>query len=334
MTGQPKWVLNIPPVKCPSDMTRIPQTILDDWRTYVGSIEPSDGDYEDWVETACRLHYGLKHLPNPLVRIPHVWQGDDGKLCGLPHYGMVMKYPTIDQIREPGDADRYQLDPCVRMLMHRHTISCSTSPEDTENAFSQLLLQGVTRFKVKYMHSQKKLPLLDLDGTDVKKLCQQVYDWLEWETVHAEDDPHALLVQERVRMEYEYRMFMVGDTPVTGAGCLEDHTPLDNSERFDPWMEKTRNRGGLERRFGLTERYRGFARRCGRLLADRGYEAYTLDLCLIDGSVSVIELNGLMNAGLYACNMDALLSAVARHPEQMIPKSLKLDQEEGNIGND
>lgn len=325
MTGQPKWVLNIPPVKCPSDMTRIPQPLLDDWKNHIGSIEPSDGDYEDWVETACRLHYGLKHLPDPLVRIPHVWNGDDGTLCGLSHYGMVMKYPTIDQIGEPGNADRYQFDPNVRMLMHRRSVSCSVSPEDVEGAFSRLVEQGVSGFKVKYMHSQKTLPLLDLNGTDVRTLSQRVSDWLGWETVHAEEDSHALLVQERVRMEYEYRMFMVGDAPATGAGCLEDHTPLDNTGRFDPWMERIRNGGEVEKREDVVEQYHDFAVRCGRLLAGQGYEAYTLDLCMIDGEVSVIELNGLMNAGLYACDMDELLSAVARHPEQMIPKSLKLD---------
>lgn len=125
-----------------------PPPLLDNWRNHIGSIEPSDGDYEDWVETACRLHYGLKHLPDPLVRIPHVWKGDDGTLCGLPHYGMVMKYPTIDQIGEPGNANGYQFDPNVRMLLHRRSVSCSISPEDVERAFSQLAEQGVSGFKV------------------------------------------------------------------------------------------------------------------------------------------------------------------------------------------
>lgn len=64
----------------------------------------------------------------------------------------------------------------------------------------------------------------------------------------------------------------------------------------------------------LGEDYREAAVRFGRALAGNGYGAYVLDLCLIDGEVSIIELNGMMNAGLFALDMDALTRAMRARP--------------------
>ena len=60
----------------------------------------------------------------------------------------------------------------------------------------------------------------------------------------------------------------------------------------------------------------------GRALAGDGYGAYVLDLCLIDGEVSIVELNGMMNAGLFALDMDALTRAMRARPGQFVPASL------------
>ena len=72
----------------------------------------------------------------------------------------------------------------------------------------------------------------------------------------------------------------------------------------------------------LAERYREAAVRFGRALAGNGYGAYVLDLCLIDGEVSIVELNGMMNAGLFALDMDALTRAMRARPGQFVPVSL------------
>ena len=53
-----------------------------------------------------------------------------------------------------------------------------------------------------------------------------------------------------------------------------------------------------------------------------GYGAYTLDLCLIKGEVSIVELNGLMNAGLFALNMNDLTSALRVNWKQCLPPVL------------
>lgn len=57
-------------------------------------------------------------------------------------------------------------------------------------------------------------------------------------------------------------------------------------------------------------------------LAGNGYGAYVLDLCLIGGEPAVVELNGMMNAGLFALDMDALTRAMRARPRDFIPVSL------------
>lgn len=48
-----------------------------------------------------------------------------------------------------------------------------------------------------------------------------------------------------------------------------------------------------------------------------------MDLATIDGMPCIIELNRMNNAGLYALDMDALSTAVNRHPEQFTPETLQ-----------
>lgn len=117
---------------------------------------------------------------------------------------------------------------------------------------------------------------------------------------------------------------MVGDEPVCGAGNIGVLTPVDNEAVFDPKMQRTRadmDRSTVERRPDLAERYREAAVRFGRALAGDGYGAYVLDLCLIDGEVSIVELNGMMNAGLFALDMDALTRAMRVRPDRFVPVS-------------
>lgn len=95
--------------------------------------------------------------------------------------------------------------------------------------------------------------------------------------------------------------------------------------RFDPQMQKHRDDTtvkNVELRPELAERYREFATRAGRMFAHCGYGAYTLDLCLINGEVSIVELNGLMNSGLFALNMNDLTSALRVNWKQCLPPML------------
>lgn len=323
------WVVSIVPVKCPDDLAGVPDGYIRAWEEHVGPVGPAGGDREDWIEMCARLYWGVRNLgDDAIVRVHGRWRGDDGSLAGLPHIGHVLAHcRTPDQVADSSLAARYRLNPMVRGLMHRPSETCSIDPPDVRAAFARLVDRGVASFLVKYAVREKARPNLPLDGTDPDALADRVAGWLaeDWESMRAEGVPDALLVQKRVCMEYEYRMFMVGDEPVCGAGNIGVLTPVDNEARFDPKMQRTRadmDRSTVERRPDLAERYRVAAVRFGRALAGDGYGAYALDLCLIDGEVSIVELNGMMNAGLFALDMDALTRAMRARPDRFVPVSL------------
>ena len=136
-----------------------------------------------------------------------------------------------------------------------------------------------------------------------------------------EGEPDAVLVQQRVRMRYEYRMQVIGGEPVCGAGCVERYTPADNTgERYDPRMEETRNDGRIESHPDIARLYEAFALETAHAIRGEVEGPYVMDLYLDDaGQPHVIELNPQSNSGLYALDMDALLTAIRDNPEQFMP---------------
>lgn len=140
---------------------------------------------------------------------------------------------------------------------------------------------------------------------------------LEWSIMHLEgiDQPY-FSVQGLIRPTSEYRMFMVNDEPVTGAGCIESLTPVENSNRFDFKIERIRNSGEIEDRPVLVARYRMFAESFGKKLRNEvgSVPAYSLDLChdANTGDIVPIELNPPLNLGRYASCVDSWIKAVDR----------------------
>lgn len=61
MTDRKPWVISVPPVKCPDDMTGIPNYYIQIWEKYVGKVKPEGGDREDWIETCSRLYWGVRN---------------------------------------------------------------------------------------------------------------------------------------------------------------------------------------------------------------------------------------------------------------------------------
>ena len=231
MTDRKPWVISILPVKCPDDMTGIPNYYIQIWEKYVGKVKPEGGDREDWIETCYRLYWGVRNLgEDAIVRVHGKTDLDSKRLIGLPHFGQVLNMPPIDQYADPSHADRYAINPNVRMLMHRKTKLSSIYEDDIKHAFASLIKDGVSSFFIKFMNQAKLLPNLKISGTNLDELEQQVQEWGGWAFVRADDDPNALLIQENVDIQYEYRMFMVGNQPVCGAGniglttCIRDST--------------------------------------------------------------------------------------------------------------
>lgn len=128
----------------------------------------------------------------------------------------------------------------------------------------------------------------------------------------AVDRPGGLLVQPYVHMRYEYRIFVVNHELVTGAGCVEHHTPLDCRDLFDPAMEEHRGDGIVVDAPQVLNQHLRFADEFVKDWQDEHHEhgMYVLDVALNEKDETVaIELNALPNAGLYASDVYALFRA-------------------------
>ena len=113
-------------------------------------------------------------------------------------------------------------------------------------------------------------------------------------------------------MEFETRFFVVDGVPVTGAGCVESHTPLDCEDRFDPKMERIRGDGLIVSRADVMADHLAFAEVVAAEFAAVGVRHFTLDVAAgVDGPL-VVELNSLLNSGLYASQPAAVIAALDR----------------------
>ena len=324
-----QWVICIAPVPYPG--VPAPEPWLRAWRRFV---DPAltvtvDADREDWLEQAARLEAAIRLLGDTVIvrvygRRPVRLDGtpvEESSLVGLPHYGCVLSVPTSDYLAEHGNASRYHLSPTVRSLMRRRTRLVPVDAHAVERAVRELDAHSPLGVTVKYVRREKTLPLIRLAHGE----SFDADEWLGWESVRFDHDPDGVLVQETKRMEYEYRMFIVDGEPVCGAGCVEANTPVDNQAMFDPMMQRIRNITPVEAREDIAEQYRRFATQAAHLIREEGVitSTYVMDMAMIDGQPGIIELNGFANAGLYALDMTALLTAVRNHPEQFTPHALE-----------
>lgn len=327
------WLIDINPRECPPDVMDTPEAYRAAWERHVGEAVPGDGDPEDWREQAARLEAAVRVLPDPHVRVAgRPYEGPDPMT--LAHYGTVMLRPYMDQLSlPPSNADRYDLMPSLRPYLGRDARSVACDGDMIDTAVHGMLDRhpgsGVV---VKFMLRDKRLPLafIDPDGTFMQsdeyggrpeRIPFAAWRWAGYDLALFEGEPDAVLVQQKTRMRYEYRIHVIGGQPACGAGCVERFTPADNTgERYDPRMEETRNNGRIESHPDIARLYEAFAHEVAHAIRDEVSGPYVIDLYLDDaGRPHVIELNGQSNSGLYALDMDALLTAVGDNPAQFMP---------------
>lgn len=252
----------------------------------------------------------------------------------LAHYGVVRIRPYMDQLTLPAsNVDRWDLMPALRPFLGRDARSVACDGDMIDAAARGMLDRhpgaGVV---AKFMLREKRLPLafIDPDGTFMQtdeyggtpeRIPFAAWRWAGYDLALFEGEPDAVLVQQKARMRYEYRVQVIGGKPVCGAGCIERFTPADNrGDRYDPRMEETRNNGRIESHPGIARLYEAFAHEAAHAIRGEVEGPYVMDLYLDDaGRPHVIELNPQSNSGLYALDMDALLTAVGDNPEQFMP---------------
>ena len=180
---------------------------------------------------------------------------------------------------------------------------------------------------VKQVYPGKVLPLLTYDLDDQFEATQGdglFMNDVGFHFARFEGDPAALLVQEKITMTHETRFFVISGKVVTGAACIEDHTPQNcGAHMLPPEWEIARNSGqrdarDLEARTATATQLWDFAQQVADEISQEAPEldCYVVDLALNDnGKPLVIELNPAANSGLYAINAALLLNAIITYAE-------------------
>lgn len=145
--------------------------------------------------------------------------------------------------------------------------------------------------------------------------------WSEmgWTLEHLDDVQGAFLVQQEVPMRCEYRLFVVGHNPVTGAGCIDVHTPLDNRALpFDSAVERVRGDGQIVHDPEVVRTLAEFGREvAGGIAVEQPLlSEYALDVALGPDGPLVVEVNGLRNSGLYASDPALVVAALLNRSEK------------------
>lgn len=296
--------------------------------TSAGLIVEESGraDFEDGWEDAFRTHAGLVTF-DPA----HTWLRviNGGSDLGLIPLGDQRHHQSLESLQtEYPEVNLYGPEPTTVSFGHsrmgvdipywdygafrhharRFVTTAGFAPDDPAAADIRALgiVRSGERFFVKTTAS-KRLPATAASLVD-GRIEFDSWAW-EWANVSMEGTAGSLLVQEFVPMRFEYRFFVIGARVVTGAGCIEEHTPFDRRAReqgrFDSRAREHRGPSATIDDPELVARLRDFALEVASDLdAESGegeLDAYTLDVGLgPDDEPLVIELNPIDVAGFYA----------------------------------
>lgn len=121
----------------------------------------------------------------------------------------------------------------------------------------------------------------------------------------------------------EYRVFMVGGLPVTGGYHFDENTPLNATEP----ETNLRVAGGVFNtltsdhalRPDQVEAYVRFARRFHEANTTTLPDSYALDVATGEDGPCVVELNAILNSGLFAADTILLYHRLAGDPDSITP---------------
>jgi hypothetical protein len=331
-----QWIMTNPRREPPSKpMPSHP--IFETWEKFIGAIGPGEGDYENFVEEAFRLHAAVtsfgpeniwlaeykgektRHAKNivtgnwkPVEALTRAGANTYGALLGNRHAGWsqnpIDDYCTLETFKKnagriTGIGGFNDLD--------EETSSMSAVLNDIKES-------GANRALLKRRHAKLPLISVTLDNWNPENSIMSYLDPDEgWGLINDEGVRNAYLVQEVIPMRYEYRFFVINGAIVTGAGCVEELTPMDNDgEIFDSRMREYRNydcSSPVESREDLLDRFILFAKKVVDELVVECPEItrYVLDVALGKNDEPVIvEFNGESNAGFYACQPERVTEAL------------------------
>jgi hypothetical protein len=343
------WLVNIVdrdhPVRraAPPAVQARKEELLALWREHIGPVaEGGDGDYEDFWEQAARLEAAVSGLGRENIWLTlstdreetavHLGTGErrpTAELGHLPKYGAQSsrRHRSVGQ-EQALLADAYWRYEAFRSRAGRRFEICGFSPEDGGTDIRDVLAgfaaDGVTKAFVKVNLNKYATFPVDLEGVgDFTSIGNVLDPDTVWSLIYLEGSRESLQVQEFVTMEYEYRIFVVDQQPVTGAGCIEEHTPLDNNgNAFDTRLRRDRSeKSQVEPAPDIAGMLTGYARQAIEALAKEvpDLKDYVIDVAMGAGlEPLVVELNPLLNSGLYASQPSRVTEAMAAREREAV----------------
>jgi hypothetical protein len=317
-------------------------------------------DYEDWMEPACMLFEAIETglevliLPrrslreavmNPIARI-------DGRPCRDMLIGrqvetdpMEMQYfdlgwPSANDYlpNHYAELETFQANAGRRLRLADmpgdSSYAGGRTPVFGKGLNATALGDAMAAFApgsiiIKQVYPGKSMPLVSYDLEPDFKASEGeplFFDKMGFHFARFEGDPAALLVQEKITMTHETRFFVIDGKVVTGAACIENHTPQQRTQPEDvlpPVWEIERSSGLMDER-PYMERKRtavtlwNFAWDIATKIAKEAPEldAYALDLALdANGEPLIIEMNPAASSGIYANNAELLFEAIHAYAE-------------------
>lgn len=285
----------------------------------LADVRAADPAWDGWQNPDPRAD--IEYCWEDICRMAAAWRASGGDLqVSLGPWDadtLRRRLGPVPMYEEGMDAsDRFLMHPLLKRYGGRRyqRVTFDTErqrPDSAAHWLAHLAEQGVERGVLKAAQHKGGIWFLDLDP-DPDVMTRRIQDTLDWAVVRLDGTEKALLAQEWIPMRHEYRLFVVDGVPVTGAGCIEEYTPLDHDPtrgEFDARTRRVRNDpdSPVEDRPDLAQDYRLFAQR----VCD-GQGTFVLDLATHadTGKTIVVELNALPNSGLYASDVDALMRAL------------------------
>lgn len=343
------WLVNIVDREHPVRRAATPavqarrEELLALWCEHIGPVaEGGDGDYEDFWEQACRLEAAVCGLGPENIWLTlstdqeetavHLGSGEHratAELQHLPKYGAQSsrRHQFVEQ-EQALLADQYWRYEAFRSRAGRRFEVCGFNPEgggaEIRDVLAGYAAAGVTKAFVKVNLNKYATFPVTLEGVGDFTHIGNVLDPCEvWSLIYLEGAHESLQVQEFVTMEYEYRIFVVDQRPVTGAGCIEEHTPLDNNgHAFDDKLRRNRSEmTDVEADTKIVGKLTSYARQAIASLAQEvpDLRDYVIDVAMgADGTPLVVELNPLLNSGLYASQPTRVTEAMSARERDLV----------------